>query len=255
MHSVRQIEFHVVHTCNLSCDGCQHYTNHNLGGLVPFEEGSRWLQQWGRRVQPKRFKLLGGEPLLNKDLPRYVRCAAGVWPDADRMVTTNGLLLERCPGLADALLETETRVMVSRHSNDPAYVDKFMAALDVLRRWGVEWTADDATKYWYRTYQGDGAGIRPFTDGDPRASWGACACRNCMQIHEGALWKCPPVAYLKPYVKKFPGVDRKAWAPFIGYQPLGIDATDEQLHEFVTRDTEPMCGLCPARPAYYEKAI
>lgn len=255
---MHQLELHVAHACQLACDGCQHYANYPLGGVVPFAVGGAWLQAWAARVAPRRFKLLGGEPLLNLETHRYVRLAADLWPTARRILTTNGLLIERQGAdLVAALRETETEVMVTRHATDPAYTAALDRNLAALASWGVRFSVDAAAvSGWIRGYRGAGDAILPFADGDPRASWQNCISRRCMQLHENRLWKCPPLAYWGLLAAKFPGLDRGAWAPFFAYEGIGLEADAATLAAFVARQDEAdLCGRCPANPVPYQKDI
>lgn len=256
---VRQIEFHVAHICNLHCDGCAHYSNYSVKGILPIAEGGAWLEAWARRVTPRRFKLLGGEPTLNPDLIGYLELAAGLWPDCHRILTTNGYFLDRHPDLPRALAATNTQLRLSFHSIDQKYAEKMTGILEELKKWvgneGVNVAVDDATKGWYRTYRGAGPEMLPFEDGKPRAAWEVCVNKYCMNLHDNRLWKCPPIAYLDTIADRFRLADNPAWQPYLTYDGIGLDASDEELEEFLSREEEPICEMCPSRPVTYVKSI
>jgi len=103
---------------------------------------------------------------------------------------------------------------------------------------------------WTRRYRGHGAAMEPFADGEPRQSWEKCPARICRQLHEGKIWKCGPLAYL-------PMQDAKhhlsqQWAPYLSYQPLEAGCSDAELLEFLAREEESYCGMCPANPEKFE---
>ena len=81
--------------CNLKCKGCSVYSN--LVDEPEFEDFEQICVDLERIKElfwgVHRFKILGGEPLLNPRLPDYVRMARSLFPDAIIMVTTNALLL------------------------------------------------------------------------------------------------------------------------------------------------------------------
>lgn len=100
---------------------------------------------------------------------------------------------------------------------------------------------------WRRMWKLSGPNIRPFTDGDPEASWTDCPSAPCATILNGKLYKCPPVAFL-PMLRSKLGDLRPEWDPYLDYQPLEPGCTDEELEEFLARKAEPCCGMCPAEP-------
>lgn len=254
---IRQLEIHLSHSCNLQCDGCQHFTDYKLGGNVPFEIGSTWIQNWSQRVRPARFKLLGGEPLLNPDVDLYLIFARKCWPDTRLILTTNGLLLPKMTDrFAHAVRLSGAVVYVSKHSTEPEYLKKLERGIDWLIEKNLSFNVDSgALSGWYRGYLGHGNDARPFDDGKPRQSWEVCHAKYCMQLFDGRIWKCAPVAYWDLFSKKFPGVNKAAWQKFFDYGGVGLNADDSELAAFLWRQDEPICGLCPAEPRNYVKAI
>ncbi len=79
MRSIEILEIHVAHGCNLSCESCSHFAGNGLQGLVSLEEAETWMSAWNRRLQPRFFGLLGGEPGLHPHLAQYVWLARKNW--------------------------------------------------------------------------------------------------------------------------------------------------------------------------------
>ena len=113
---VDDLRISVTDRCNFRCVYC-----------MP-EEGLRWLprdeilsfEEITRLAAlfvasgTRTLRLTGGEPLVRRDLPRLVAMLAGLHPDLDISLTTNGYLLAReAPALAAAGLR---RVNVSLDS-------------------------------------------------------------------------------------------------------------------------------------------
>ena len=44
--STAQIELHITHACNFSCEGCSHYSNHGHSGTLDLETAKEWLYIW-----------------------------------------------------------------------------------------------------------------------------------------------------------------------------------------------------------------
>lgn len=109
-----QLEVHLADHCNLNCKGCSHFSN-----LVPspvfadkeqFERDVRQLTHYFSQIH--NFFLLGGEPLLNPDIPDYINILRSAFPYTNIILVTNGLLL---PSLSEKLLHIfrENRVHIS----------------------------------------------------------------------------------------------------------------------------------------------
>jgi hypothetical protein len=259
MISLRNLEIHVTHSCNLACQQCSHYSNFKHQGMLTPDDVEREFVPWSSRLRPRLFSLLGGEPALNPDLPEIVRLAGRHWPDSQLQLVTNGFLLPRHPDLPPALTATGCRLEISVHHDSPEYQSRLDPVRDLIRGWErehpiqVNWR--ESSSRWRRTYRGDGRSMLPYTDGNPRQSWSVCRSKWCPQIFDGRLWKCPQLAYLRMQLAKVGRMDIADWQPYLAYQPLSPDCTDEQLREFVAREDESCCSMCPAGPEIFSLDI
>lgn len=247
---VRNLQIHVADACNLACEGCSHYSNYGHKGVRSLATAEEWLAPWADRLLPKKFVLLGGEPAINRELPGYVTLSRRLFPDSEIRITTNGFLLHRHdPALPEALREAgNNRLIISIHHEGQEYLDKVKAslalALDWRKEYGIEVSFRAAAARWRRTYKGSGSAMEPFDDGDARASWENCPGRHCLQVYEGQLYKCAPVAYLGMQHEKYEL--SRSWQPYLGYTPLPPGCSEAALREFVGREEEPCCEMCPA---------
>ena len=259
MYDIEQLELHVTHACNFTCEGCSHYSNHGHTGNISLDDCEEWLYGWSRRVKPKTFTILGGEPTLNKDLPEIVYMVRAMFPDPTTGidVITNATGLHLQPRLPQMLVATGATLAVSIHSTEhPNYIKKFKRGYKLAKKWkhdlGV-WVEfwDFTNKEWVRQYKGFGDRMMPYEDNNPRKSWEVCISKYAMQLHEGKLWKCPALAYLPMQAKKYNLSDK--WNPYLKYQSLDVDCTDEELEEFLNREDESFCSMCPANRDVYTK--
>lgn len=259
MLTVLKLEMHVAYTCNLDCAGCNHYSNYGLKGLVALDQAAQSLHAWSERIQPVHFSLLGGEPLLHPQLGEFLRLGRERFPRTRLRLVTNGLLLPRWPTLWPVLAATRTTLTISIHSREADYARRMATPLALAReasaRFGFKLDLRDCVDNWYWSYRGQGMSMVPFTDGDPAASWGACASRYCVTLEDGRLWKCPPLAHLPRVADRLSLADKPAWQPYLRYRPLPLDASDAGLRAFFARGPEPSCGMCPANPAYVRKQV
>lgn len=251
MRALENLELHLVHGCNLACEGCSHFSDQGPPGRLSLREADDWMAPWSGRLAPAELSLLGGEPALHPDLAAFVPLARRRFPAATIRIVTNGFLLARHPDLPRALADDgDAHLYLSVHHSSPEYRARLRPVLELLQGWredhGVSWSRYRSFDRWTRRYHGAGADMRPFTDGDPRGSWEHCTARTCRQLYRGALWKCPPLAYLHLVddVHALPD----DWDPFRRYESLPPDCTDAALDAFLAREEEPACALCPASP-------
>ncbi|MCA9267430.1 MAG: radical SAM protein [Planctomycetales bacterium] len=258
MRRVKNLELHVVHGCNLACESCSHYSNQGHKGMVALEEADRWMRLWNGRLAPERFSLLGGEPTLHPELPAFVSLARRRWPNSALRLVTNGFFLHRHPELPQVLRDDPNACLyVSIHHDAPQYQERLEPILALVEDWksrhGVRVELYPSHRNWTRRYHGFGSAMQPFTDGDPRRSWENCPAKTCPQLLEGCIWKCGPLAYLPMQAAKYDLSG--AWRPYLGYQPLAPDCTDEALHAFFDREEESHCGICAAEPQRFELPV
>jgi len=256
---VKNLEIHAAHSCNLSCLSCSHYSDQNHKGIISPETAEEWMEPWTHRLRTDKLSILGGEPLINKRLPEFLKICRGLWPDPKIVLTTNGFLAKTFGDeLPRALAATETLVNISIHHNGEEYMERFNEQKHIFRRWedtfGITVTYRQSvnptagiSEGWTRRYKGKGTSFRPFEDNNPRKSWVYCAAKGCMQVFEGELWKCPAIAYLRMQCEKY-GVSEH-WEPYLKYKGLDINCSDEKLIEWLRKEEEPICKMCPAKPA------
>jgi MoaA/NifB/PqqE/SkfB family radical SAM enzyme len=255
MRKLWNLEIHVTHGCNLSCESCSHYSNQGHTGHLSLEDADAWMSAWSGRVSPAVFSLLGGEPTIHPELPAFVPLVRKHWPDTAIRIVSNGFFLDRHPTLPTVLEQAgDAALYISIHHSSDEYSEKLAPNLELARSWVRDHktsilTYPSSTR-WTRRYKGIGANMAPYSDGDHRASWEQCSARYCPQIHQGRIYKCGPLAYLGMQDEKYGLSD--AWDEYLGYAPLAPECSDAELDEFFDREDESVCGMCPAKPETFE---
>jgi hypothetical protein len=224
--------------------------------MLSIEEADEWMTAWNRRLWPSIFRLLGGEPTLNPKLPELIRLAQKRWPRSRIALTTNGFFAHRHARLGKVLGEANAMVILSVHDHGEDYTAKASPGRELLQKWsdefGFELIIEKSYQRWTRRYKGAGANVLPFEDGDLRSSWETCPAKNCRQLFRGKLWKCSPIAYLQLQKQAHPAISAK-WDPYLAYQPLTPDCSDDELAKFFTAEEESICGMCAAEPERFDK--
>lgn len=246
------LEYHLAHGCNLSCQQCSHYSNHRLANAMPtVEQADADYSRWSHRLRPKRFALLGGEPLLNPGFIQHLLLASQHWSDSNLMLVTNGFFLHRFPDLPAILLDTNCRLEVSQHGTHDEYVQRFREVKHLVWRWredhpGIQIKIRQSHRGWMRQYKVGNGKPMPF-DTKPEAAFKVCMQKTCTQLHRGMLWKCPALAYFVQLEAKLNLHDLPQWQLFRDYKAIAPNATDDELRTFVETKAIPQCGLCPSR--------
>ena len=226
--------------------------------MLSATDAATWMQAWHKRLQPETLGLLGGEPAIHPDLPEFFAIARKYWPHARLKLTTNGFFLHRHPTLP-ALLKQDgnATIVLSVHHDAPEYKEKLKPTLALLEGWmrefGTPLVVLPSFRNWTRRYHGYGDTMEPFKEGHQRKSWEICPAKAAPPLLEGKLWKCAPLAYLSLQDAKYKLSE--SWRPYLQYQPLGPDCSDAQLEEFLGREDESYCTMCPAEPEKFTLPI
>jgi len=266
MIEVPHLEWHITHNCNLSCQGCSHFTNHGHNWFVDIKTLSKWYSYWNKRISLRSMSILGGEPLLHKNVIDIIYLTKDMWQqpkDSYFEIVTNGILLDRekHKELPKALIDTNCTLSLSLHSTKSIsleYDQKIRKTLSIIKEWkneyGIKIYVHDSVTGWDRAYKGFGINSEPFEDNDPEESWNNCVGdQECFQLYNGNIYKCCLTAYLPLQKEKYGTLLSEKWDPYLKYIPLTPDCSDEEIVEFFDRKCEPVCAMCPKTRTVFRK--
>lgn len=95
-HRLDYLETHMADHCNLKCKGCGHLSDIAKPAFPDYERFKESLLRLKRLFCGiSTIRLMGGEPLLNRELPKFIQCTREIFPDANIRVVSNGLLIPR----------------------------------------------------------------------------------------------------------------------------------------------------------------
>ena len=252
MTDIPALEYHLAHGCNLSCQQCSHYSNFHLAGQMPTpEDARREYSHWSHRIRPKRFALLGGEPLLNPHVIQHLQLARESWPASDLLLVTNGFFFDRHPDLPTTLVETDCRLEVSQHGTHEPYLARFNEAKKTVWQWrsgypGIQIKIRQSHRGWMRQYRIENGKPIPF-DSDPAAAFKICMQKTCTQLFRTCLFKCPALAYHALMEQRLRIETLAAWQLFRDYKACPPSVSEDELRSFLETKAIPQCGLCPSK--------
>lgn len=246
---IPNLDIHITHRCNFSCDSCSHFSNHKFTDEIKFNDFKNWIDLWKNKVNPAKIGILGGEPFLNPRVAEYCEYARKSFPNSRIELVTNAFVLK---DISDTLIKNNIILAVSVHHNNPEYKKTLAKQKKIIDSWGVKVEYWNSFLEWKKVYKGYGENIEPYEDNDPEGSWNHCPTgQNCFQLHEGKMWKCAPLAFLPMMNEKYKLSEK--WNRYLEYVPLSPDCTTEELQNFINRGAESFCSMCPSNSDYFVK--
>ena len=207
---------------------------------------------------------MGGEPLLNPDLKDICIAYRRLFPQKETKlrVITNGILITKCPWLKELIQEYHVHIQVSLHvftgkTKNEKLINRVKEGLALLEKWAGD-TVRPADNKWgpyveakqklnfQVFYQGAGTQIKPFQHNDIIGSKKHCTCPT-LQLYKSNLYKCAPIAYIGDVLERFEMQNDPDWQPYLKYEPLTPDCTDDELVNFMKMQPQPewTCKMCP----------
>ena len=132
------LEFHTNDHCNLNCAGCSHFCplvkKEIFTDLYSFKRDINRLRELIMYIGI--IRIMGGEPLLNKELPYFVSLCRSVYPLSDIRIVTNGILLNK---LSDEIWEcfrkNNIKIDISVY---PVMFNKIQELIKLIELHGIE---------------------------------------------------------------------------------------------------------------------
>lgn len=253
---VPRLEIHVSDFCNLKCDNCNHFSNYGISGYITLEEYKNWNIPWSRKILPRTYQLLGGEPTLNPHLVEICTLSRDIWNKSKILLISNGFFLDKHPELPRVLEKNKIQLVISVHDNSEEYNEKLKKIKNTISTWKNKYNFDfnfrESYENWTRTFLRDiGGNTIPYEENNPKLSFSNCLSKESKQIYKSCLYKCPPLTYLNLVKNKFQMSEK--WDFYLGYKPLSPNCTTKELKDFFSLKEESYCNMCASNPVVYKK--
>ncbi len=186
-----QFQTPVTYHCNVKCKGCLNFCN--LIDEPEYADFYSVIRDWEKIKELfwgcYRIKILGGEPLLNEELPQYVKEARRIFPDAEIMITTNGVLLagkKDFKGLFDAMRDSKCYFDISVYE---LLFPKLEQIEKFLKSENVQYSLNMAKDNFYKMLS-----LKPLFDKDE--AYQRCPGKECHNVDKGKIYTCSRPTYL-----------------------------------------------------------
>lgn len=241
-------EYHLNDHCNLNCKGCDHFSPLAEEKFTNYEQFKNDIERMSELFdkKAKSIHILGGEPLLNKDVIKYLQKTREAFPDVDlteiRLISNGILVNSMKPEFWKALRKYNIILSVTKYPLKLDYelmkktADKYNAMFEFYDN-------TDKEQVWYN--------IKLQEDGkrDPKRSYFKCfVSNNCIMLKEGKLYTCtliPNIEHFNKYFNKnFEVCDED-------YIDIYNVKDKDQIFDFLSKPV-PFCRYCnPDVKDYY----
>ncbi len=237
LEQICHLDIHVANHCNMNCEACSHFSplakDHWMISADRFENNVAQLHTKIKNICS--ISMLGGEPLLNPDLPILLEIIRRYYPYANIMLATNAILLESMAGnLIDSIKKNRITVSISLY---PPLFGKAEDFVRFLRCKEIPFTISKIEKFERKLFS------KAFINGTEMTK----NCGHIMCLRDNRIGRCSEALftdyYNDAYGEELP-VDK------------GIDIYGpESAFELIQKLREPLelCNQCCARDHYYEE--
>ena len=190
------LETNIMDSCNLKCKGCSHFSNlYKDGSKGDLEQFKSDLNQISQKSYVIQFRLLGGEPLMNEELPQYVAYSRSVFPDADINIVTNGLLIpEQDSRLFKVMVENKVGFHISRYKPTLKMKDKI---INILTKNNVDYFFERGEIVQF----GKNLSMKGTSDGVLAQK--VCISKGCRFLRNGRIYKCPIEGLIEKFALEY----------------------------------------------------
>lgn len=178
------MEIHVADHCNLNCKNCSMFS-----GLVKkpvfsdYQKTAAGIEQLKKFFNHiKVFRILGGEPLLNPELDKYIELVRNIFPYTDIRIITNGILVRRMnQKLIDSLKQNDASIYVTCY---PALVKTIDDIHDFFHDRAIKHSISYTITNFRKIYNAQGTSNSVLTF--KQCTWKGC----CANLKEGKISAC-----------------------------------------------------------------
>jgi organic radical activating enzyme len=273
---IDRLEFYITNVCNLTCSGCNRYNNYKFAGHWTWADAEPVLTQWAEKIDIRHPVILGGEPLLNPDIVKWIKGVRRLWPNHSGVqVQSNGTRLDLINGLYN-VIDVDNWIGISLHSiehKEPLFarIRNFLKHPIIETEnpndpIGSRWQFVDTYKKYIHVWANDNFvqsniieradGTRTLYQSNPDLAHENCTFRRFKNYHmiRGKIYKCGPVALMSEFDKQYPfdiSSEDRALIHASG-RGLGIDEWDQHGPTFLNNidNMIPQCKFCPENYDY-----
>ena len=195
-----KFEVHLVEHCNLNCKGCFHFSNIAEPEFLDINEYKKDVRRLSLlyKADMSLVLLMGGEPLLHRDINKFMIETRRAFPNGKIGLVTNAILL---PEMDDSFWE------ICRSCNITLMPTVYPISVnfDMIEKKAAEYSVD--IDYFNDKKTEKTLSVLSIDDNgeqDINANFYECYRSNfCITLEHGYLYTCIMPAHIRHYTKKF----------------------------------------------------
>lgn len=233
-------EVHLSEHCNLNCKGCDHFSPLAKPEFANFDNFSKDMERMSKLFdgEAQTIHLLGGEPLLNKEIIKYLSKTRECFKKEELTeikIITNGILLNSMTdSFWKSCSDNKITVSVTKYPLELNY----SKMTETAKSFNVDFEFYDNTdkeQIWYNIR------LKMKGNKDPKRSYFKCfLANNCVMLKNGKLYTCtlvPNIEHFNKYFKKNLQISNR------DYIDIYKAKDKEEIFEFLTNPI-PFCRYC-----------
>ena len=233
--SVPFLSFFITTKCTLNCKECcafvNRYEKENHYKPMTFERFKEELDTVLKAIdQVFVFQLVGGEPLLCKDLPKMISYAASK-KQIQRIFITSNCTIPFSDELIKTLKATNTSVEISLYKHAAGVKQHYYEIKDMLKQNKIRYSG------WIEKLDCGFSRMQSiYEDSENACAYLNCFASKCNTVCDNKFYLCPAAVY----------IDRNRLGSVLNDEVINLSAVDlqQKLVNFYSKDTHKMCTYC-----------
>lgn len=197
-----KLEYNLVDHCNFACDECSHFSPFLKRHALPLETFVKDLRRLSEVMRVRRFRFVGGEPLLNPAIINFVSAVRDSRICESIEVVSNGVLLDRVP---DEFYRKIDSLKISRYPDSRCNEKVLQHARVRCREYGTSFHVDEINSF--RRMQVREAITDERLVSDLFESCLIAHTWSCQTFYDGYFYLCSRPIYTRQYLEKLAEIE------------------------------------------------
>ena len=195
-----QFEVNLSDHCNLNCKCCNHFSPLAKEKYAVFQTFEKDIDRLSYlfKGESDRIILLGGEPLLNAEITKFMICVRRAFTNSKVIIITNGLLIPKMDdNFFESCINNNIEIWITKYPIKKVYEK----VKQICERKGIVW------KYFNNAQvQKESTHFPLDLEGKQNCEVSFANCgegNECITLKEGKLYPCPTVAHIEHFNQYF----------------------------------------------------
>lgn len=233
-----KIEYNLAEHCNFSCDECSHLSPYMPVRYAEIDTFKRDLTALAQVYRVGRFRFVGGEPLLNKEILQFIRAVRDSGIAEKIQICSNGSLIQK---VDEAVFAEIDMLSISWYPDPRTDQEKIDYATAMCEKHNVELKVEKIERF--RGMQLDEPIRDPQLLGEVYETCQIAHSWYCQTFYEGRFYLCSRPLFTNAYLEQ-KGIKAPDYRQIDGI-PLHEPDLLNRIHTYLTSPTPiASCAYC-----------